>query len=87
MSEESEVEEPNYRLGDDIDDWCTRCRGIATHTVANIYDGEILAVVCKACLSQHKFRHGKGGKSKSKERQKLLDEVLKSAPFYKGPEE
>ena len=71
------------RLGDDIEDWCTRCRGISRHAISVILAGEVLKVRCGVCLDEHKFRKGKGGKSKEKERQKLIDEVLKSSPFYK----
>jgi hypothetical protein len=71
------------RLGDDVEDYCTRCRGISTHAVSAVLDGEIAKVLCRACLSEHKFRHGKGGKDKSKERQKLFDDLLKTSPFYK----
>lgn len=80
MLEES-PEPTGARLGDDIDDYCTRCRGLSSHAVAAVLDGKIEKVLCRVCLSQHKYRHGKGGKSKEKERQKLLDEVLRNAPF------
>ena len=84
MASESSDEGPEartYRLGDDIEDWCSRCRGISNHAVSALLDGAVLKVHCRACLSEHKFRHGKGGKSREKERQKLFDEVLKSSPF------
>ena len=84
MSEEPAPEgAPTYRLGDEIEDWCTRCRGISMHAVSVMMSGEVLKVLCRACLDEHKFRHGKGGKSKEKERQKLIAEVLKTSPFYK----
>ena len=83
--EQQPSEAPSYRLGDDIEDHCTRCRGISTHAVAGILEGAVVKVLCRACLSEHKYRHGKGGKSKDRERQKLIDEVLKSSPFYKPP--
>jgi hypothetical protein len=83
MTDEAAPAPDPVRLGDDIEDWCTRCRGISTHAVAGLLDGKVLKVLCRACLSEHKYRHGKGGKSKEKERQKLIEEVLKSAPFRK----
>ena len=81
---------PTYRLGDDIEDHCTRCRGISMHAVSAILSGEVVKVLCRACLSEHKFRHAKGGKAKDakeKERKKLFDQVLKSSPFYKAEDE
>ena len=83
MPDNDSPEAQALRLGDDIEDYCTRCKGISTHAVAGLIDGEVVKVLCRACLSEHKFRHGKGGKSKEKERQKLIDEVLKTSPFYK----
>jgi hypothetical protein len=76
-------ETPNPRLGDDIEDHCTRCKGISIHTVSAVLDGEVVRVMCRSCLSEHKFRHSKGGRDKSKERQKLIDEVMKSSPYRK----
>jgi hypothetical protein len=90
MSSEEPREEPprSYRLGDDVEDHCTRCRGISMHAVSAILNNEIVKVLCRACLGEHKYRHGKGrGKElKEKARKKLFDDVLKSSPFYK-PEE
>ena len=83
--DEPPEEAPTYRLGDDVEDYCSRCRGILTHAVSAILDGAVARVLCRACLTDHKFRHGKGGKSKEKERQKLIDEVLKTSPYYKPP--
>ena len=82
-TEETPVEPPAYRLGDEIEDYCTRCKGLSTHAVSAILDGEVIRVLCRVCLDEHKNRHGKGGKSKEKERQKLIDEVLKTSPFRK----
>ena len=84
MPKEKQPEEAtSYRLGDDVEDYCSRCRGISIHAVSAILDRAVVKVLCRACLSEHKFRHGKGGKSKEKERQKLIDEVLKTSPYYK----
>jgi len=69
------------RLGDDIDDYCSRCRGISTHAISAVLDGKVHRVLCRTCLSEHKYRHGKGGRSKEAERKKLIAEVLKGAPF------
>ena len=88
-SDEPSGEAPSYRLGDDAEDYCSRCRGISTHAVSAILDGKVAKVLCRACLTEHRFHHGKGGKtkeSKEKERKKLFDELLKTSPHYK-PEE
>ena len=84
--EQAPEEVATYRLGDDVEDWCTRCRGISRHAVSAVLENAVAKVICRACLSEHKFRHGKGGKDKAKERKRLFDELMKSSPFYK-PEE
>ena len=52
-----------------------------SRAVSAVLDGEVVRVMCRACLADHRYRHGKGGKSREKERQKLIEEVLKNSPF------
>ena len=49
------------RLGDVIDDHCTRCRMLTNHSVVAIVDSVPAKVECRTCYHTHKYRHGKGG--------------------------
>ena len=48
---------PQYRLGDDIDDYCVRCKRIMNHYVVSALNGEPAKVRCRTCHSDHDYRH------------------------------
>ncbi len=78
--------EPPYRLGDLIDDYCTRCRLILNHAVASMMDDQVVKVICQTCYTEHAFQHGKAGKKKPSGRTTLFDQVLaKVAPSEADP--
>jgi hypothetical protein len=62
MEESMEV----IRLGDVIDDHCSRCRMVMDHSVMAIVGGEVKKVVCRTCNHEHDYRHGKGPQKKAK---------------------
>ena len=65
------------RLGDIVDDHCSKCRLLTNHSVVSVVNGEIAQVRCRTCYNEHKFRHGKGGaKKKSSKKADLFDQVL-----------
>ena len=65
------------RLGDVIDDHCTRCRMLTNHSVVAIVDGVAAKVECRTCYNTHKYRHGKGGtKKKPSKKAELFEAVL-----------
>lgn len=64
------------RLGDIIDDYCTRCRLPSNHSVVAMLDSSIRKVRCRTCQYEHEFRHGKGGTKKSKP--SAFDQILAS---------
>ncbi|MDA1315935.1 MAG: hypothetical protein O2968_21640 [Acidobacteria bacterium] len=65
------------RLGDLIDDHCTKCRMLTNHSIVSLVDGVAAKVECRTCYSTHNFRKGKSGtKKKSSEKAALFDEVL-----------
>jgi len=50
------------KLGDVVDDYCSRCKLLMNHGVMAL-DGEtILKVRCNTCMSEHKYRQGKGSR-------------------------
>lgn len=65
------------RLGDIIDDHCSRCRLLTNHSVVSLLDQEVKKVRCRTCSHEHDYRHGRAG---TRKRQKLsaFDEVLAS---------
>lgn len=65
------------RLGDIVDDHCSKCRLLTNHSVVSIVDGEIAQVRCRTCYAEHKYRKGKSGTKKSSGRKAdLFDQVL-----------
>ena len=55
------------RLGDTIDDYCTRCRLPTDHSVVALIGEEVKKVRCRTCNHEHDFRHGRGGQRKKTE--------------------
>ena len=69
------------RLGDVIDDHCTRCRMLTNHSVVAIVDSVPAKVECRTCYHTHKYRHGKGGaKKKPSKKAELFEAVLGTMP-------
>ena len=56
----------DIRLGDIIDDYCTRCRLLTNHSVVSMVEGAVSRVRCRTCQHEHEYRHGKGGAKKQK---------------------
>ena len=48
-----------YRLGDIVDDYCSRCRMISNNSVEAMVGEEIVKVCCRTCNSSHEYKHGK----------------------------
>ena len=47
----------DVRLGDDIDDFCVRCKRVMNHAVVSVMDGVAAKVRCRTCHNDHDFRH------------------------------
>jgi len=85
------------RLGDILDDHCSRCRLLMNHGVVGIVEGEVKKVRCLTCYFEHPYRQGRAGRSqdrKKREMNKLFHQVLKgkapaarasAEPSYKPP--
>ena len=50
---------PEIRLGDVIDDYCSRCRLLSNHSVVSLLEGEVKKVRCRTCNHEHNYRHGR----------------------------
>ena len=64
----------DLKLGDTIDDYCSRCKLLMNHYVVSMVEAEVGKVRCQTCNSEHNYRHGKGGK-KTESVKSLFDQV------------
>ena len=65
------------RLGDDIDDHCSRCKRTTDHSVVSMAGEEVLVTRCRTCNSEHKYRYNKS-RSKEMTAKEAFDKVLAS---------
>ena len=77
----------SLRLGDEIDDYCPRCKLLLNHAVASMMGAEVVKVVCQTCHSEHPYKNAVvPPKKKSGPRAALMDQVLaKAAPAAPDP--
>lgn len=50
------------RLGDYIDDYCSRCKRVLDHSIVSVKGEKADRVRCRTCDYEHGYRGGKGGK-------------------------
>jgi len=66
------------RLGDDIDDFCVRCKRVMNHAIVSVVSGEPAKVRCRTCHNDHDFRHEQAPPPKvDLRKQALFNEALK----------
>jgi hypothetical protein len=65
------------RLGDDIDDHCSRCKRTTDHSVVAMSGDEVLKTRCRTCGGEHKYRQNKS-RSKEMTAKEAFDKVLAS---------
>jgi hypothetical protein len=65
------------RLGDNVEDYCTRCKLSLEHSIVAMHGEEVLQVRCRTCNSEHKYRRNRGGK-KQLTAQEAFNKVLAS---------
>jgi hypothetical protein len=65
------------RLGDYIDDHCSRCKRSTDHSIVAMAGEEVLQTRCRTCDSEHKYRHNKS-RSKEMTAKEAFDKVLAS---------
>ena len=69
----------DVRLGDDIDDYCVRCKRVMNHAVVSVINGIAAKVRCRTCHNDHDFRHEQPPPPKTDSRKAALyNEVLKT---------
>ena len=67
------------RLGDDIDDHCSRCKRSTDHSIVSMMGEEVLRTRCRTCNSEHAYRHNKGGR-KEMTAKEAFDKLVASMP-------
>jgi hypothetical protein len=68
----------DIRLGDDIDDFCVRCKRVTNHVVVSVLKAAPAKVRCRTCHSDHDFRNEQAPPPKvDLRKQALFNEVLK----------
>lgn len=66
----------SYRLGDIIDDYCSRCKAVMNHSVVSLLDRKPARTECRTCFSAHKYRNAKGGRKKAASKEDLFNAIL-----------
>jgi hypothetical protein len=74
------------RLGDYIDDHCSRCKRTTDHSVVAMAGDEVIQTRCRTCDSEHKYRHNKT-KTKELTAKEAFDKVLASVTGSIGESE
>lgn len=74
------------RLGDDIDDYCIKCKRVTNHSILAIIEGEPAKVRCRSCYNEGPYRRCVVPPSK-RELQKaaLMKQLLEQAPAAAPP--
>jgi len=69
------------RLGDDIDDYCIKCKRVTNHSILAIVGGEPVKVRCRSCYNEGPYRRCVVPPTK-RELQKaaLLKQLMEQAP-------
>ena len=60
------------RLGDDIDDFCIKCKRLSNHLIVSLMEGAAAKVRCRSCYSEHDFRHEQAPPSKKELKKQAL---------------
>ena len=77
----------DIRLGDDIDDFCVRCKRVMNHAVVSVINAAPAKVRCRTCHSDHDYRHEQAPPPKVDLRKAaLFTEVLKKVDPGAGVE-
>ncbi len=73
------------RLGDYIDDHCSRCKRSTDHSVVSMMGDEVLVTRCRTCDSEHKYRRNQS-RSKEMTAKEAFDKVLASVTGAMQPQ-
>ncbi|MDX1981724.1 MAG: hypothetical protein SFV51_15755 [Bryobacteraceae bacterium] len=78
---------PVYRLGDDVDDYCIKCKRLTNHSIVSLLNEEPAKVRCRTCYNDHDFRRCEVPPTKKElKKQQLLAEALAAGGTVEGAE-
>ena len=66
------------RLGDYIDDHCSRCKRTTDHSIVAMMGDEVLKTRCRTCNNEHKFRQNKT-RNKEMTAKEAFDKLMATA--------
>jgi hypothetical protein len=70
----------SLRLGDELDDYCVKCRRLTNHAVVSLMNGAAAKVRCRSCYGDHDYRNEQIPPSKKDMKKALFNEVVAGAP-------
>jgi hypothetical protein len=75
------------RLGDDIDDYCSRCKRSTDHAIVTLAGDEVQRTRCRTCNYEHKYKHNRGSREMTAKQayDQLLASVSGSLPPIPEP--
>lgn len=69
------------RLGDDVDDYCIKCKRLTNHSILSLVEGAPAKVRCRTCYNEGPYRKGEAPPSKKDlKKAELFNSVLGSIP-------
>ena len=71
------------RLGDSVDDYCSRCKRTTDHAVVSMAGEEVQKVLCRTCNYEHKYRRNKTAR-KEMTKEEAFQKVLASVTGQLG---
>ena len=78
------MEQRRLRLGDIVDDYCTRERRVTNHAVVAMIEEEIKQTRCTTCDAEHPYKGGQAPRRRKKDSSSLYKEVLAGKPAGKN---
>ena len=70
----------DLRLGDEIDDYCVRCRHLTNHSVVSLVSGKLAKVRYRTCHNDHDYLHEKAPPSRKElKKEQLFKKALAAA--------
>jgi DNA-directed RNA polymerase subunit M/transcription elongation factor TFIIS len=61
-----------HRLGDDIDDFCIKCKRLSNHLIVSLMNSAAAKVRCRSCYSEHDFRNEQAPPTKKELKKQAL---------------
>lgn len=75
-----------FRLGDDVDDFCPKCKRLTNHAIVSVMDEKPAKVRCRTCYHEQDFRDGVPPPSKRDlKKAELFNQVLAAGGTEAAP--